>query len=69
MKDKKLRAGIFVSMSKHSENFSNKLQELGSEYELEDGDKGNNNFRELDHIKIGTDLDWDALLIVLRKAI
>jgi len=69
MKNKKIEAGVFLTIAQHSVNLKDKLQsDIYAEYKLEEKDAGNNNFTEWHCIKIDEyDVDWDALFLVLRK--
>lgn len=69
MKSKNIRAGVFVTIVKHSFDLRKKLQEIISEYSLEEKDLGDNNFAQFNRMMVDKHkMDWDALLLVLRKA-
>jgi len=67
--NKKIEAGIFLTIADHSANLKDKFQQIiNAEYELEEKDTCNNIFVEWQRIKIDEcNVDWDALFLVLRK--
>ena len=68
IKNKNIAAGLFVTMTQHSANLKDKLHPINLEYKIEEKEKGDNNFSKWERIKVDKyDVDWDALLIVVRK--
>ena len=69
MENGKVKAGVFVTMAKHSVNLKDQFRrDINAEYELEEKDTGNNNFAKWVRIRIPEyNVDWDALYLVLRK--
>jgi hypothetical protein len=67
--NKNIVAGIFVTMAQHSASLKDKLSPINLEYKIEEKEKDENNFSKWERITVDKyDIDWDALLIVLRKA-
>ncbi len=61
-------SGVFVTMTSHSRNLKDKLSQINLEFKIEEKEASINNFAKWDRIKVDEyNVDWDALMIVLRK--
>ena len=69
MGDRKIEAGVFLAIARHSANLKDEFQRhINKEYKLEEKDKGNNNFMKWHRIKIDAyNVDWDALFLTIRR--
>jgi hypothetical protein len=66
--NKNIIAGVFVTMTPHARNLKDKLTQINQEFKIDEKETSVNNFAKWERIKVDEyNVDWDALLIVLRK--